>query len=71
MKYLVEKSEAGELPEGVTYVIVEREDEPPLLLISGDVARCWTFLRAWEDTLEPSWQPTITLPYERPLRLVV
>jgi hypothetical protein len=43
-------------------VIAEREDEPPLLLISGETARCWRFMRAWEDSIEPSWQPTITLP---------
>jgi hypothetical protein len=71
MKYVVQAVGDDELPEGITHVVVERENDPPLLLISGEVARCWRMMRSWENTLEPAWQPTITLPYERPLRLVV
>ena len=63
MKYLVHTVGDDELPEGVPFVIVERDKEPPLLLIGGEVARCWRFMRAWENTCEPAWQPTVTLPY--------
>lgn len=62
MQYLVHTVADNALPEGVSWLIVERDDEPPLLLINGEVARCWRFMRAWEDTIEPSWQPTVTLP---------
>jgi hypothetical protein len=64
MKYLVQPVDESELPDGVGWLIVERDDGPPILLISGEVARCWEFMRAWEDTLEPCWQPTVSLPYE-------
>jgi hypothetical protein len=67
MKYLVQTVGDHELPEGMTRVIVERDDGPPILLISGDAARCWRFMRTWEDTLEPSWQPTVTLPLTLPM----
>jgi hypothetical protein len=62
MKYRVLAVEENELPEGCNQVIVEVGDGPPLLLISGVVAECWHFMRAWEDTQEPSWQPSICLP---------
>lgn len=62
VKYLVHAVGDEELPCGVSWLIVERDGEPPLLIISGEVARCWRFMRAWEDTQEPSWLPTITLP---------
>jgi hypothetical protein len=62
MKYIVEVVEEGALPEGVQTIIIERDDAPPLLMVSGEVARAWSAMRAWEDTIEPSWQPTVTLP---------
>lgn len=65
VKYLVHVVEDHELPVGMGWLIVEREEAPPLLIVSGAVARCWRFIRAWEDTLEPSWQPTVTLPLRR------
>lgn len=71
MKYQILAVGMDDLPEGVHQVIVEREGEPPLLLINGDVAVCWEFMRAWEGTLEPSWQPTVALPLSFPLRLAV
>jgi hypothetical protein len=64
VKYLVHAVGDHELPEGVERVIVERDNEPPLLLISGEAARCWRFMRAWEDTQEPCWQPSISLPFK-------
>ena len=72
MKYIVEIVGDDELPGGMESVIVERDDEPPLLLLSGTVARCWSMMQAYEATLEPAWQPTISLPLaQHPLRLVV
>lgn len=59
MHYEVKAVPATALPAGVTTVIVERTEGPPLLLISGERARCWAFMRAWEDSLEPSDVPTI------------
>lgn len=67
MQYVVHTVADHELPEGVERVIVERHAGPPLLLISGDAAQCWRFMRAWEDTREPEAVPTVC----RPLRLVV
>lgn len=68
MKYLVHTVANHELPEGVERVIVERDEGPPLLIISGEAARCWRFMRAWEDTQEPACEPTVALP--APLRAV-
>lgn len=62
MKYVVQTVAEHELPDGVEHVIVEREDDPPLLLLAGETARCWRWMRRWEDTVEPPWQPTICLP---------
>lgn len=62
MKYRVQVVADNALPEGCNQVIVEVDDGPPLLLISGVAAECWNFMRAWEGTQEPSWQPTICLP---------
>lgn len=62
MKYLVEAVADNALPAGVERVIVERDDGPPVLLISGEAARCWEFMRCWEDTLEPSWQRGNNVP---------
>lgn len=59
MRYVVHTVADGELPEGLDRVIVERHDGPPLLLISGEPARCWRFMRAWEDSLEPPFVPTM------------
>lgn len=72
MKYEVLVVDDDALPKGMHQVIVEREDLPPLLLINGDVAECWEFMRAWEDTMEPSWQPSVSTPFKGwPLRLAV
>jgi hypothetical protein len=66
MQYAVLTVAEDELPEGVQHVIVERpEPDPPLLIITGETARCWEFMRRWEDTLEPSSVPTVTRPYLR------
>jgi hypothetical protein len=62
MKYRVLAVAEDELPEGCNQVIVELDEGPPLLLVSGPVAECWNFMRAWEDTQEPAWQPSICLP---------
>jgi hypothetical protein len=67
VKYVVETVDESELPQGVSSVVVEREGMPPLLLVSGDVAKCWRMMRAWEDVQEPEWQPSVSIP----LRLVV
>ena len=59
MKYIVQAVEDNELPEGITLVIVEREGGPNLLLVAGEHARGWHFLRAWEDSREPCEVPTL------------
>jgi hypothetical protein len=71
MKYVVEVVGDGELPGGLESVIVQRVDSPPLMLVSGSVARSWRMMREWEDTMEPSWEPTVTIPRQTALRLVV
>lgn len=53
MQYEVMTVSTDELPEGVCRVIVEREDRPPLLLVAGEPARTWRFMRGFEDTSEP------------------
>lgn len=62
MQYVVHTVADGELPEGVEHVIIERPEKPPLLLISGETARCWCLMRRWEDTREPSHIPSVSLP---------
>lgn len=66
MHYLVHTVGAHELPEGMDHLIVERDDEPPVLLIAGGPARVWAFMRAWEDEQEPAQVPTVlALPRQR------
>lgn len=66
MKYEVKTVEPHELPEGVERVIVQRGDRPPVLIITGEAARCWEFMRRWEATLvEPPWEPSVCLPLLR------
>lgn len=62
MKYEVQTVADHEFPTEQKWAIVERDGEPPILLIGGDAARCWEFLREWENAREESWQPTICLP---------
>lgn len=62
MQYEVHTVDTCELPEGVNRVIVERSDRPPLLIICGEAAQCWRFLRQWEDTQEPPTAPTVCRP---------
>lgn len=64
MQYLVQTVADDELPEGMTRVIVEQVEGPPILLINGTAARTWAFLRAWEDTCEPCATPTVLRPGE-------
>ena len=59
MRYIVQPVADNELPEGVTFVIVEREGGQHLLLVAGEHARGWRFLRAWEDGREPCEVPTL------------
>lgn len=66
MNYEVQVVADDELPEGVSRVIVEREGAPPLLLLCGEPARTWLFMRSYEDTLEPWYLPTVCLPPSAP-----
>lgn len=59
MRYIVLPVADNDLPEGITMVIVERQDGQNLLLIAGEHARGWRFLRAWEDSREPCVVPTL------------
>lgn len=59
MRYIVQPVDDNELPEGVTFVIVERAGGEHLLLIAGEHARGWRFLRAWEDSVESCAVPTL------------
>lgn len=68
MHYAIQIVADDELPDGMNKVIVERVGEPPLMLINGELARGWRFMRAWEDMQEPSSVPSILLP-ARPLLL--
>lgn len=70
MQYTVQIVADHELPNGVERVIVEREDGSAVMLINGNTARCWSFMRAWEDSLEPCTVPTVLLP-ERALLYAV
>lgn len=67
MQYVIEVVAEGELPQGINKVVVERVDGPPLMLINGEPARVWRFMRSYEDTLEPCTVPTICLPAMPPL----
>ncbi len=62
MQYAIQVVGDDDLPQGVNKVVVERNDGTALMMINGELARCWRFLRAWEDTLEPCTVPTIMLP---------
>lgn len=59
MNYVVHVVGENELPEGRNVVIVERDGEPPLLLVNGLPARVWEMMRAYEDTLEPADVPSL------------
>lgn len=65
MQYAVLTVDDSELPDGVDRVIVERENEPPLLILAGEPARCWQWMRRWENTLEPPVVPTVCKPFPR------
>lgn len=52
MRYEVAIVGHGDLPAGINKVIVEREGALPLLLINGEPARCWQFMRAWVEAEE-------------------
>ena len=66
MQYAVLTVAEDELPPGVRHVIVERpEPDPPLLIITGETARCWEFMRRWEDERECPSVPTVARPYLR------
>lgn len=62
MNYTIQIVGDDELPDGMNKVIVERAGEPPLMLINGEPARAWRFMRAWEDMREPSSVPSVLLP---------
>lgn len=70
MHYIVQVVGDHDLPEGIDHVIVERESEPAVLILSGGAARCWTLMRDYEDTIEPRFVPSISVPAPRPLRAV-
>lgn len=67
MQYAIQVVGDNELPEGLNKVIVEQVDGPPLMLINGELARAWRFMRAYEDALEPCDVPSIMLPLTTPL----
>lgn len=68
--YEVQTVGDDELPDGIHQVIVERIDGPPLLILNGEPARCWSFMRAWEDTLEAPHIATTAIPLPALLRAV-
>lgn len=70
MKYAIRIVGEDELPQGIHKVIVERADMPPLMLVNGELAECWRFMRAYEDTQEPCAVPSVLLP-EGPLLYAV
>lgn len=70
MRYEIQIVRDDELPQGVNKVVVERDGEPPLMLINGEPARVWRFMREYEDTVEPCSVPSICLP-ARPLLYAV
>lgn len=70
MQYSVQIVGDDELPKGVHKVIVEREDGAALLLINGELARCWRFMREWEGSHESCGVPSVLRPAEPLLRAV-
>jgi len=52
MKYDVLTVEDHELPERIDRVIVERDGQDPVLIITESVARSWRFMEAWEASVE-------------------
>lgn len=62
MQYAIQIVGDDELPQGMNTVIAEQNDGPPIMLINGEPARIWRFMRAWEDTLEPGPSATVLLP---------
>lgn len=51
MNYEVEVVGAGELPEGVDRVIVERTGgRAPILLLAPAAARTWLLMQRWEQS---------------------
>lgn len=59
MHYEVLTVTDDQLPEGTCRVIVERVGKPPLLIVKGEPARTWRFMRTFEDATEPPVLPTI------------
>lgn len=59
MRYIVKTVSDHELPEGVTLVIVEPPSGPHILLLAGEHARGWQFIRAFEDSLESCALPSL------------
>lgn len=59
MQYEVQTVGENDLPAGINRVIVERDDGDPILLINGEPARCWRFMRAWEESIEADLKPTV------------
>lgn len=70
MNYIVQIVGEDELPQGMHMVIVEQKDGPPIMLINGEPARAWRFMREWEDTREPCTVPSVLVP-ARPLLYAV
>lgn len=62
MKYVVHAVADGDLPDGVHQVILDRPGKSPLLIIDETLARCWRFLREWEDMTEEPTVPTVLYP---------
>lgn len=69
MRYEVKVVDADELPDGMDVVIVERDDETAVMLLTARPAQVWAAMRAYEDTLEPCTEPSVLLAPS--LRLVV
>lgn len=59
MRYTVHTVGDDELPEGVDWLVVERDNAPPVMLVSRGPARVWAAMRAWEDTMEPPSVPSL------------
>lgn len=62
MRYMVHTVNDGDLPEGVEWLTVERDDAPPLMLLSGIPARVWAAMRDWEDSCEHPDVPSLLRP---------
>lgn len=65
MFYDVHIAANDDLPGGPGVVIVERNGLPPLMVIAGETARAWSFVREWERLCE------VELPQPTVLRAVV